>query len=424
MRKIAIVGLGYVGLPVALAFGRKFPGTIGFDRDEAKVKRLRAGEDPTGQVTREELSRAGLKLTVDPGDLRDADFFVVAVPTPIDPQHRPDLTALREASRTVGGALSPGDVVVFESTVYPGVTEEVYGPILAEASGLVCGSDFKLAYSPERINPGDSEHTFEKIQKVVSGQDEETLDIVAACYGSVVDAGLHRASSIRVAESAKVIENVQRDLNIALMNELAIIFDRLGIDTSEVLAAASTKWNFHRYRPGLVGGHCIGVDPYYLTSKAEEVGVHPQVILAGRRINDGMGSFIAASTLKQLAAAGRPISRARVALLGIAFKANVPDIRNSRVPDVQRELREYGAEVLVHDPLVDAEEALAEYGIELVGREALTDIHAIVLAIPHDELAELALELARESGTQTPVVDVMWGIDPGTLPAGTPYWRL
>ncbi len=424
MRRIAVIGLGYVGLPVALAFARRFEGTVGFDRDRAKVERLRRGEDATGQAAPEELTAGILHMTGDPADLASADFYVVTVPTPIDAQRRPDLTALRAASRTVGGVLGRGDVVVYESTVYPGVTEEVCGPILEEASGLVCGVDFKLGYSPERINPGDPAHTFERIHKVVSGQDAETLEVVAECYGAVVDAGLHRASSIRVAESAKVIENVQRDLNIALMNELAILFDRLGIDTSEVLEAAATKWNFHRFQPGLVGGHCIGVDPYYLTSKAEEVGVHPQVILAGRRINDGMGAFVAGAVLKQLAKGGRRINGARVALLGIAFKADVPDLRNSRVPDVVRELEEYGVDVLVHDPLVDPAEAAEEHGIELVEREALTDLDAVVLAIPHRGLGACALELAAGADEPLPLLDVMWGVDPEDVPPGTPYWRL
>jgi UDP-N-acetyl-D-galactosamine dehydrogenase len=421
-RKIAVVGLGYVGLPVAVAFARRFPGTIGFDVDLRKVERLRKREDPTGAVTADELAAAPIRFTADPAELAEANVYVVAVPTPIDANHRPDLTAMRAAARTVGGALAPGDVVVFESTVYPGVTEEMMGPILAEASGLRCGVDFTLGYSPERINPGDPEHTFERIVKVVSGQDERTLAILADCYGAVVGAGLHLAPSIKVAEAAKVIENIQRDLNIALVNELSMLFDRLGIDTKAVLEAAGSKWNVHAYRPGLVGGHCIGVDPYYLTTKAEAIGFHPQVILAGRRINEGMGFHVATKTIRLLAEAGVEVRGARVGVLGIAFKPNVPDLRNSRVPDIVRELREFGAEVRVHDPLVEAEEVFHEYGIELVPREDLTALDAVVLAVPHAALRPVAVELMR--GSPRLLVDVMWGVDPAALPAGKRYWRL
>ena len=347
---------------------------------------------------------------------------MLAVPTPIDAHKRPDLAALESAARIVGGALRRGDVVVLESTVYPGVTEEVLGPLLEEVSGLRCGEDFTLGYSPERINPGDREHTFERIQKVVAGQDEATLRVLEACYGAVVEAGLFSASSIRVAEAAKVIENVQRDLNIALVNELAMLFDRMGLDTKEVLEAAGSKWNFHRYRPGLVGGHCIGVDPYYLTSKAEAIGFHPQVILAGRRINDGMGSFVASRAIKLLVAEGCGVKGARVAVLGLTFKPDVSDLRNSRVPDICRELAEYGVDVLVHDPLVTPEAARAEYGLELVGREELTGLDALILAVPHAELVPLAEELAQE-GTRI-VLDVLWGLDLARLPRSTRTWRL
>jgi UDP-N-acetyl-D-galactosamine dehydrogenase len=421
-RRIAVVGLGYVGLPVAVAFARRFPGTIGFDVDLRKVERLRKKEDPTGAVTADELASAEIQFTADPAELAAANVYVIAVPTPIDEHRRPDLTSMRSAARTVGGALSPGDVVVLESTVYPGVTEEMMGPILAEASGLRCGVDFTLGYSPERINPGDAEHTFAHIVKVVSGQDERTLGILAECYGAVVKAGLHLAPSIKVAEAAKVIENIQRDLNIALVNELAMLFDRLGIDTKSVLEAAGSKWNFHAYRPGLVGGHCIGVDPYYLTTKAESIGFHPQVILAGRRINEGMGFHVASKTIQLLAEGGVGIRGARVAVLGIAFKPNVPDLRNSRVPDIVRELREFGAEVLVHDPLVEAEEVFHEYAIELMPREDLTALDAVVLAVPHGVLAPVAAELMR--GSASLLVDVMWGVDPAGVPAGKRYWRL
>ena len=422
-RKIAVLGLGYVGLPVAVAFARRFPGTLGFDVDRSKVNRIAAGEDPAGQISPEDLRLSELWVSSDPEDLKGQDFFIVAVPTPIDRHRRPDLAALEGASATVGAALSKGDIVVFESTVYPGVTEEVCGPILEQASGLKAGVDFHLGYSPERINPGDSEHNFERILKVVSAQDEQSLAIVADCYGTVVSAGIHRAQSIKVAEAAKVIENVQRDLNIALVNELAQIFDKLGIETSDVLEAAGTKWNFHRYRPGLVGGHCIGVDPYYLTCKAEELGLHPQVILAGRRINDGMGPFVAHKTIRLIVAAGKAPRGARVAVLGLAFKPDVADLRNSKVPDVIEELASYGAHVLVHDPLADDAEARAEYGLELVGRESLVDLDVVLLAVPHQPLKALALELAR-AASEPLVVDVQWGLSREDLPATCTYWRL
>jgi UDP-N-acetyl-D-galactosamine dehydrogenase len=422
MRRIAVIGLGYVGLPVALAFARRFAGTIGFDVDRARIAALREGRDATGQVPGEELRRSSLQLSADPAELRAANLYVVTVPTPIDAQRRPDLAPLEAASRTVGAALAPGDLVVFESTVYPGVTEEICGPILARASGLVSGRDFKLGYSPERINPGDPEHRFERIAKVVAAEDEDALEELCRCYGAVVDAEIHRAPSIRVAEAAKVIENVQRDLNIALMNELAIIFDRLGIDTRAVLDAAATKWNFHRYRPGLVGGHCIGVDPYYLTSKAEEVGIHPQVILAGRRINDGMGAFVAARTIKLLSAAGRGPRGARVGVLGLAFKAGVADIRNSRVPDVVRELEDFGVEVRVHDPLADPAAARAEYGIELARADELTDLDAVVLAVAHDGLDRLAVALVAAGAAI--VVDATGAAALDGLRQDAVRWRL
>ena len=421
-RTIAVVGLGYVGLPAALALARVFPGTIGFDISSARVEQLRAGVDVSGEVARAELEGAALALTDDVEQLRAADFFIVAVPTPIDASNRPNLEPLRSASRLVGSVLRPGGIVVYESTVYPGVTEDICGPILAETSGLACGREFFLGYSPERINPGDKEHTFEKITKVVSGQDAATLDVVAGVYGAVVRAGVHRASSIQVAEASKVIENTQRDINIGLMNELAVIFDRLGIDTTEVLAAAGTKWNFLRFTPGLVGGHCIGVDPYYLTTKAEELGINPQVILAGRRINDSMGEFVARATVKQLGRGGHAISGARVGVLGLTFKENVRDTRNSKVPDVVAELREYGCEVLVHDPMADPSDARHEYGIELVAAEALTDLAALIFAVPHAGLDALALEIAARP---TPVlIDVKAALDRDALPEGVRYWRL
>ncbi len=412
-----------MGLPVAVAFSRVFPGTFGYDSDPKRVAALQDGRDWTGEVAPDAL-REGLVLTSDPEDLASADFYVVAVPTPIDMHHRPDLTCLKEASNTLGKFLRPGDLVVYESTVYPGVTEEVCGPILEEASGLRCGRDFKLGYSPERINPGDREHTFESITKVVSGQDEEALETIAACYGAVVEAGIHRAPSIKVAEAAKVIENTQRDLNIALMNELAIIFDKMKIETSAVLEVAGTKWNFLPFSPGLVGGHCIGVDPYYLTSKAEQVGIHPQVILAGRRINDGMGSFVAGKVLKLLIHAGRSIQGARVGVLGITFKENVSDLRNSRVPEIVRELEEYGIEVLVHDPLADPEQTRAAYGIELVPAASLHELDAVIFAVPHDVLEELALHLLKASSPPGVFLDLKSRISRSEVPESGLYWRL
>src|SRR5579871_1457612 len=351
--RIAIVGLGYVGLPVAICFAEAFPNTIGFDISERRIDELKRGVDSTHEIESERLSRAELTFTCDPQDLRDANVFIVCIPTPIHKDRRPDLTPLRSASETIGRALSKGAIVVYESTVYPGVTEEFCGAILATVSGLKQGVDFKLAYSPERINPGDKEHRFETIKKIVSGEDIETADTIARLYGAVVPAGIHMAPSIKVAEAAKVLENTQRDVNIALMNELALICDVMKIRTKDVLDAAETKWNFLKFAPGLVGGHCIGVDPYYLTSKAEELGYHPQVILAGRRINDSMGGQIARRTIRFLGECSRPLRETRVGVLGLTFKENVPDIRNSRVPDIIAELREYGVTALAHDPLAD-----------------------------------------------------------------------
>jgi UDP-N-acetyl-D-galactosamine dehydrogenase len=422
--RIAVIGLGYVGLPVALAFARKFEDTVGFDISESRVSTLKTGRDWTGEVSESELRQSPLTLTSDPADLRGCTFFIVAVPTPIDSDRRPDLEPLMSATRTVGSALAPGSVVVYESTVYPGVTEERCGPLLAEASGLVQSRDFKLGYSPERINPGDELHTFEKIVKVVSAEDAETLERVARVYESAVEAGVHRAPSIKVAEAAKVIENTQRDVNIALMNELALIFDRLGIRTRDVLDAAGTKWNFLRFTPGLVGGHCIGVDPYYLTAKAEAVGYHPEVILAGRRINDDMGHYVAEKTVKLLRKRDRDIKGARIGVLGLTFKENVPDLRNSRVPDITDELREYGIDPLVHDPLASAEEARREYGIELRPFDALSDLDAIILAVPHrqyfDQL-ERIVGSVRHGGV---FVDVKSMIPTKDLRGDLLYWSL
>ncbi len=419
---IAVIGLGYVGLPVAISFARKVR-TIGFDINESRVSALREGHDQTAEVDSKDLKATSLEITSDPKVLSSATFFVVAVPTPIDSNRRPDLTPVIAASKTVGAVLKKGDVVVYESTVYPGVTEDICGPVLAAESGLECGKDFFLGYSPERINPGDREHTFERIIKVVSGQDAATLDRVARTYELVVTAGVHRASSIKVAEAAKVIENTQRDLNIALMNELALIFDRLDIRTKDVLDAAGTKWNFLRFTPGLVGGHCIGVDPYYLTTKAEEMGYFPQVILAGRRINNEVGAFIAQKTMKMLAQKGVSLPTARVAVLGLTFKEDVPDLRNSRVPDIVSELTEFGITAMVHDPLGDRREAKEEYGIGLVDWGELTDLDAIIVAVGHrfylEQLDEV-LARVRDDGV---VVDVKSALDPSTVGARM-YWSL
>ena len=384
---IAVVGLGYVGLPLAVAFGRQYR-TIGFDLSQAKIDAYREGFDPTGEVSRDELAAAkGLEVTSDAAQLAHANFIVVAVPTPVDDAHQPDFTPLLGASETVGRNLQRGATVVFESTVYPGATEEICVPVIERHSGMKWQRDFFVGYSPERINPGDKEHTLTRITKVVSGDTPETLERVAAVYASVVQAGVYRASSIKVAEAAKVIENTQRDLNIALMNELALIFHKIGIDTTEVLAAAGTKWNFLPFRPGLVGGHCIGVDPYYLTHKADKLGYHPQVILAGRRINDGMGKYVAEQTVKHMIRAGFPVKDAKVSVLGLTFKENCPDLRNSRVIDVINELRSYGADVRVHDPVADAREAVHEYGVTLTPWEALPKAHALVVAVAHREFA-------------------------------------
>ena len=422
--RIAVVGLGYVGLPVALSFARKFEHTVGFDISEDRVRSLAANHDWTGEVTEAELGETSLTLTCDPADLRGTTFFVVAVPTPIDSDRRPDLDPLLSATRLVANALAPGAVVVYESTVYPGVTEERCGPLLAETSGLRQSRDFKLGYSPERINPGDKLHTFEKVIKVVSGEDEETLERVARVYESVVDAGVHRASSIKVAEAAKVIENTQRDLNIALMNELAMIFDRMDIRTQDVLDAAGTKWNFLEFTPGLVGGHCIGVDPYYITAKAEALGYHPEVILAGRRINDNMGRHVAQRTIKLLREQDHAIKGARIGVVGLTFKENVPDLRNSRVPDIIDELRDYGIDPIVHDPMASAEEALREYGIELRPFDALTDLDGLIFAVSHqqslDQLDRL-LNGVREGGL---FIDVKSLIRPEALRSDLRYWSL
>jgi UDP-N-acetyl-D-galactosamine dehydrogenase len=423
IEKIAVIGLGYVGLPVALSFGRKLP-TVGFDIRQRRVDELKKGHDETMEVTGDQLRAADkLELTADPAKLADCTFYIVAVPTPIDNNNRPDLGPMISASRTVGPHLKKGDVVVFESTVYPGVTEEVCGPILDDKSGLKNGVDYFLGYSPERINPGDKEHTFEKIMKVVSGQNDDTLERVARVYGSVVHAGVHRAPSIKVAEAAKVIENTQRDLNIALMNELALIFDRMGIRTQDVLDAAGTKWNFLRFAPGLVGGHCIGVDPYYLTTKAQELGYLPEVILAGRRINNNVGPFIAQRCVKMLTSLDVPLRKAKVGVLGLTFKENVPDLRNSKIPDIVAELAQYGIDTMVHDPLGDPREALEEYKIELAPLDKLTGLDAVVLAVAHKEYIanpDAIFARVRDGGV---VVDVK-SVLPRKAPRGIRLWSL
>jgi UDP-N-acetyl-D-galactosamine dehydrogenase len=426
MTTIAVVGLGYVGLPLAVEFGKKYP-TIGFDLSAAKVDAYRRHVDPTGEVGTADLEAASqLRCTTDPAALEDADFVVVAVPTPIDAAHQPDFGPLLGASESVGRNLKRGATIVYESTVYPGATEEVCIPVVEKCSGMKWKEGFFVGYSPERINPGDREHTLTRIVKVVAGDTPETLERVARIYGSVVTAGVHRASSIRVAEAAKVIENTQRDLNIALMNELALIFHKLGIDTLEVLQAAGTKWNFLPFRPGLVGGHCIGVDPYYLTHKADMIGYHPQVILAGRRINDGMGKFVAEQTVKQLIQAGSAVKGAHAIVLGLTFKENCPDLRNSRVIDIIRELESYGVTVHVHDPLADPAEARHEYGIELKRWESLPTANALVAAVAHAEFKARPVDdyVAKLAGGGL-LVDVKGQHDAGELRArGVRVWRL
>jgi UDP-N-acetyl-D-glucosamine/UDP-N-acetyl-D-galactosamine dehydrogenase len=423
--RIAILGLGYVGLPVALAFARKFPDVVGFDIHAEKVAELRRGFDRNHEQSTEVLKATTLRMTSDPTDLKDRTFIVVAVPTPVDANNVPDLTPVERASVTAGKSLSRGAVVVFESTVYPGVTEDICGPILERESGLKRGVDFKLGYSPERINPGDTSHVLEKITKVVSGEDAATLDRVAAVYGAIIDAGVHRAPSIKVAEAAKVIENTQRDLNIALMNELAIIFDRMGIRTADVLAAAGTKWNFLKFKPGLVGGHCIGVDPYYLTMKAQQLGYQPEVILAGRRINNNMGPFIAQKLVKLLIDADVTVKGARVGILGITFKEDCNDLRNSKVPDIHRELRQFGIDARVHDPLASAPEAQHEYGLKLAPLDEMKQLDALVLAVSHRAYLDLPVEqlsgMLRDGGL---LLDVKSAVDPSRLGRGIRYWSL
>lgn len=389
--KLSLVGLGYVGMPIAVAFARKVD-VIGFDINEQKIATYKSGVDPTHEVGDEVISKTTVDFTADETKLRSAKFHIVAVPTPVNDDHTPDLTPVEGASHVLGRNLTKGSIVVFESTVYPGVTEDVCVPILEKESGLKCGADFKIGYSPERINPGDKVHRLETIKKIVSGMDEETLDCVAKVYELVVDAGVHRAESIKVAEAAKVIENSQRDINIAFMNELSIIFNKMGIDTKAVLEAAGTKWNFLKFYPGLVGGHCIGVDPYYLTYKAEMLGYHSQVILSGRRINDDMGKYVAENCVKNLIAADKAVKDAKVAILGFTFKENCPDTRNTKVIDIVNELKEYGITPVIADPEADAAEAKWLYGIDFVDMATIKDMDAVILAVAHKEFSGFTME--------------------------------
>ncbi len=424
--KVAVIGLGYVGLPLAVHFGAGFH-TVGLDLKEKIIENCKNHQDPTGEVTREEFERAvHFFPTSDPSRISEADFIIVAVPTPIDKARRPDLKYMISSSQTAGRHMKKGAVVIFESTVYPGVTEDVCVPILEKESGFTWKKDFHVGYSPERINPGDKEHTLSKIVKVVSGDDEATCEKVARLYESIVQAGVHRTRTIKEAEAAKVIENTQRDLNIALMNELALIFDKLGIDTRNVLEAAGTKWNFLPFRPGLVGGHCIGVDPYYLTFKAESEGYHPHIILAGRRINDNMGRFVVEKTIKMMIQQGFAVKDARVGILGLTFKENCPDLRNTRVIDIIEELRSYGTQVLVHDAIADPDEATAYYGVRLCPFEELKDLSALILAVPHRSYLEKKLSDYR--GMLMPdgcFIDVKSVFDSSQAgQAGVHYWRL
>jgi UDP-N-acetyl-D-galactosamine dehydrogenase len=419
-----VCGLGYVGLPVAVAFSKRFD-VIGFDVDKRRIARLKEGHDWTGEIDDDALRASAMTFTDQISELEGCDFFVVAVPTPVDEKNNPDFSLLVRACQSIGPVLRPGSIVVFESTVHPGATEEICGPELEKVSGLRCGVDFKLGYSPERINPGDREHPLEKIVKIVSGQDEASLEIIAGVYEKIIDAGVHRASSIKVAEAAKVLENTQRDINIALMNEMSKICDLVGIRTSEVLNAAGTKWNFLKFSPGLVGGHCIGVDPYYLTSKAQELGYHPEVILSGRRINDGMANHVAQRIVQTLARNGRLNASTRVGILGMTFKENVPDIRNSKVVDLYQALGSYGITPVACDPMVDPEQMEHEYGIKLVPREAFAGMDVLILAVPHRETMETIWEdlpgLVNSGGM---VCDLKSVLDSKRLAPDLLYWTL
>lgn len=423
---LSLIGLGYVGMPIAVAFAKKVK-VIGYDLNAMKIELYKSGIDPTREVGNEAIKNTTVEFTTDETRLREAKFHIVAVPTPINNDHTPDLTPIEGACRILGRNLNKGSLVVFESTVYPGVTEDVCVPILEKQSGLKCGADFKIGYSPERINPGDKEHRLETIKKIVSGMDEETLDNVAKVYELVVEAGIHRAPSIKVAEAAKVIENSQRDINIAFMNELSIIFNKMGIDTKSVLDAAGTKWNFLKFYPGLVGGHCIGVDPYYLTYKAEQMGYRSQIILSGRRINDDMGKYITENCVKNLIAADRAVKYAKVAILGFSFKENCPDTRNSKVMDIVRELNEYGIQPLITDPVADPDEAEHEYGIRFVDIETIKQVDAVIIAVAHDEYKKLTISDMNKfyNGGKKVLIDVKGLYDRKEYEtAGYRYWRL
>nr|WP_144925152.1 nucleotide sugar dehydrogenase [Paenibacillus bovis] len=422
---IAVVGLGYVGLPLAVAFGKK-QNVIAFDIDNHRIQELKQGIDRTNEVENDDFKGTSLEFTSNPSDLSKANFIIVAVPTPITENKQPNLVPLLKASETIGHNISKGAIVVYESTVYPGATEEECVPVLEKASGLICGEDFFVGYSPERINPGDKEHTFTKITKVVSGQNAEVLEKISSVYGSVVEAGVYKASSIKVAEAAKVIENTQRDLNIALMNELSVIFEKLNIDTSEVLEAAGTKWNFLKFSPGLVGGHCIGVDPYYLTYKAQQVGHHPEVILAGRKTNDNVGNFVATSLVKQMIKKNMPIQGSTITILGFTFKENVPDIRNTRVIDIVKELKDYDINIQITDAYADPSEAHEEYGIDLIPYEELTPADAVVFAVPHEKYLEEGWSMVDHllKHGRGILIDVKSKLNKEECPANVSLWRL
>lgn len=427
--KISLVGLGYVGMPIAVAFSKQV-GVVGFDVNAHKIDLYKKGIDPTNEVGNEIIAKCAVEFTSDETKLREAKFHIVAVPTPVNSDHTPDLTPVEGASHIVGRNLTKGSIVVYESTVYPGVTEDICVPILEQESGLKCGVDFKIGYSPERINPGDKVHRLETIVKIVSGMDAETLEEVANIYSLVAKAGVHRAESIKVAEAAKVIENSQRDINIAFMNELSIIFNKMGIDTKSVLEAAGTKWNFLKFQPGLVGGHCIGVDPYYLTYKAEELGYHSQIILSGRRINDDMGKYVVESLVKKLIMADIPIKNAKIAILGFTFKENCPDTRNTKVIDIVNELAEYGIKPVIVDPAADAEEAKRLYGLEFDSMDAVKNMDAVILAVQHDEFKNLTMKeidsfYPADAEKKKVLVDIKGILDRKEFEnAGYVYWRL
>ncbi len=422
--KIGVIGLGYVGLPVAVALAEKMTDVVGFDISQRRVAELRNGNDRTGEIENARLHACPLRISADVRDLANRTFFIVTVPTPIDASRQPDLGPIRSACQLIGEKLKRGAIVVFESTVYPGVTEDICGPLLEKISGLKHGIDFALGYSPERINPGDKEHRLETITKIVAADSPEALERVKAVYGAIIDAGLHVAPTIKVAEAAKVIENTQRDLNVALMNELSVILDRMGVSTKAVLDAAGTKWNFLRFSPGLVGGHCIGVDPYYLTHASEQLGYRPEVILAGRRINDDMGRHVARKAIKMLIKRGRNVQAARVAVLGLTFKEDVPDLRNSKVPDILEELADYGIATSIHDPLADPAEAKHEYGVTLTAPEELADVDVLILAVNHRNYLDNIDALVGCLRPDGVFIDLKAAVDPARVPEGIAYWSL